>query len=206
MVSPLAVVAFCLVSYTLSNVGPPVSHYHNHSHPGSSSSNACMTMDHFAYQPPSWTLLGFHSHYPPHSGSTCSDDPVPHLFPLLQELSFHFYSYIRSIISSIPSNSVTLIHLHGLEDSIGTTYNSCWGMPLDHFESRLGAVIYDDLPEYGALGVSIRTIAQRYSSRHRGLKTRVQVSYQPACRETQAFKDGEVPFCMTKLEEANERG
>ena len=74
-------------------------------------------------------------------------------------------------------------------------------MPLDHFKSRLGAVTYDDLPEYGALGVSIRTIAQRYSSCHRGLKTRVQVSYQPACRETQAFKDGEVPFCMTKFEE-----
>jgi len=120
---------------------------------------------------------------------------------VLQELSFHFYSYIGSIISSIPSDSVTLIRLHGLEGSIGTTYNSCWGMPLDDFKSHLGGVIYDDLPEYGALGVSIRKIAQRYSSRHRGLKTRVQVAYQPMHRETQAFKDGEVPFCMTKLEE-----
>ena len=81
MVSPLAVVAFCPVSYTLSTVGPPVSHYHNHSRPGSSSSNACTTMDHFAYQPPSQTLLGFQSHYLPHSGSTRSDDPVPPPLP-----------------------------------------------------------------------------------------------------------------------------
>ena len=74
-------------------------------------------------------------------------------------------------------------------------------MPLDHFKSRLGAVIYDDLPEYGALGVSIRKIAQRYSERRRGLKTRVQVAYLPGCRETRAFEDGGVSFCMTKLEE-----
>ena len=109
MVSPLAVVAFCLVSYTLSNVGQPVSHYHNHSCPGSSSSNACMTMDHFAYQPPSRTSLGFHSHYPPTAAALAATTQSPHLFPPLQELSFHFYSYIGSIISSIPSDSVTLI-------------------------------------------------------------------------------------------------
>jgi len=63
---PLTVVAFCPVSYTLSVMDPLVSHhYQDHSRPGSSSSNASMTMDHLAYQPPSQTSLGFQSHYPP---------------------------------------------------------------------------------------------------------------------------------------------
>jgi len=120
---------------------------------------------------------------------------------VLQEFSFSFCSYIGSIVSSIPSDSVALIRLHDPEGTVGTTYNSCWGIPLDHFESHLNIFIHDDLPEYGTLGVSIRKIAQRYSEHHRGLKTRVQVTYQPACEETQAFKDGEVPFFMKKLEE-----
>ena len=122
---------------------------------------------------------------------------------VLQELSLHFYSYIGSIISSIPRDSVTLIRLvHGLEGAICTTYKSYWDISLDHFESRLVSFGRDDLQEYGALGVSIRKIAQRYSERRRGLKTRVQVAYRPGgCRETRAFKDGGVSFCMTKLEE-----
>ena len=120
---------------------------------------------------------------------------------VLQELSFHFYSYIGSIISSIPSDSVTLIRLHDPEGTVGTTYNSCWGIPLDEFKLHLSSFIHDDLPEYETLGVSIRKIAQRYSGRHRGSKTRVQVIYKPMCQEMQAFKEGEIPFFMTKLEE-----
>jgi len=120
---------------------------------------------------------------------------------VLQELSFHFHSYIGSIVSSIPSDSVTLIRLHGLEGTIATTNKSYWGIPLDHSESHLDNFKRRDLQEYGTLGVSIRKIAQRYSERHRGLKTRVQVAYPPGCRKARAFKDGGVSFCMTKLEE-----
>ena len=61
---------------------------------------------------------------------------------VLHEFKFHFYSYIGSIISSIPSDSVTLIRLvHGLEGTICTTYKSYWDISLDHFESRLVNVI-----------------------------------------------------------------
>jgi len=120
---------------------------------------------------------------------------------VLQELSFPFWSYIGSIICSIPSDSVTLIRLHDPWGVLGTTYNSCWGIPLDHFESHLDDFKCEDLPEYEKLGVSIRKVAQRFSERHCGLKTRVQVIYRSAREETQAFKDGEIPFFMTKLEE-----
>lgn len=120
---------------------------------------------------------------------------------MLQELSFRFWSYIGSIICSIPSDSVTLIRLHDPQGVLGTTYNSCWGIPLSHFESHLDNFKSDDIPEYEKLGVSIRKIAQRFSERHCGLKTRVQVIHRPALEETQAFKDGEIPFFMTKLEE-----
>ena len=121
---------------------------------------------------------------------------------VLHEFKFHFYSYIGSIISSIPSDSVTLIRLvHGLEGTICTTYKSYWDISPDHFESRFVSFGRYDLQEYGAFGVSIRNIAQRYSERHGGLKTRAQVAYLPGCRETRAFEDGGVSFCMTKLEE-----
>jgi len=113
---------------------------------------------------------------------------------VLQGLSFPFWSYIGSIICSIPSDSVTLIRLHDPQGVLGTTYNSCWGIPLNHFEKRLDDFKCDDLPEYGKLGVSIRKIAQRFSERHHGLKTRVHVIYRPAREERQAFKDGEIPF------------
>ena len=45
-------------------------HYQDHSRPGSSSSNASMTMDHMVYQPPSHTSLVFQSHYPPQRQSS----------------------------------------------------------------------------------------------------------------------------------------
>jgi len=51
------------------------------------------------------------------------------------------------------------------------------------------------------LGASIREIAQRFSERHCGLKTRVQVIYPPSREEAQAIANGEVPFFMMKLEE-----
>ena len=45
-------------------------HYQDHSRPGSSSSNASMTMDHMVYQPPSQTSLAFQTHYPPQRQSS----------------------------------------------------------------------------------------------------------------------------------------
>ena len=63
---PLTVGGFCPVSYTFSPMDALLSHhYQDHSRPGSSSSNASMTMDHLAYQPSSQTSLGFQPHYPP---------------------------------------------------------------------------------------------------------------------------------------------
>ena len=45
-------------------------HYQDHSRPGSSSSNASMTMDHMVYQPPSQPSLGFQPHFPPQRQSS----------------------------------------------------------------------------------------------------------------------------------------
>ena len=119
----------------------------------------------------------------------------------LQEVSFPFGSYIGWLLGSIPSNSVALIRLHHPEGITGTTYNSRWGHSLEHFESFLDDLVRFEIPEYERLGVSIRKIAQRFSERHCGLKTRVHVIYRPSKKEAQAIADGEVPFFMTKLEE-----
>jgi len=114
----------------------------------------------------------------------------------LQEFSFCFESHIGSILGLIPSDSVTLIRIriHDPVCIIGTTYNSCWGRT---FEDWLDLVESRDIPEYEALGVSIR----QFSEHNCGSKTRVQVVYEPSEEESQAIGDGEIPFFMTKLEE-----
>ena len=119
----------------------------------------------------------------------------------LQELSFSFVLYIGWALGSIPSNSVTLIRLRDPEGVIGTTYNSCWGYPLEIFERWLEPLESEKIPEYERLGVSIREMAQRFSKHNCGLKTRVQVVYLPSWEEAQAIDNGEIPFFMTKLEE-----
>jgi len=90
---------------------------------------------------------------------------------VLQELSFPFWSHIGLIISLILSDSVTHICLDNPEGTVGTIYNSCWGIPLNTVKAGLDNFICDNLPEYGALGVLIWKIAQRYSECHCGLKT-----------------------------------
>ena len=118
----------------------------------------------------------------------------------LQEISFNFDSYIGQILGSIPSSSVSLIRLCDPQGITGTTYNSCWGHPLRVFQHYRDGL--DQLEtEYAKLGVSIRKIAQGFSDHHHGLKTRVQVIYQPTEQEAQAINNGEIPFFMTTLEE-----
>ena len=68
---PLTVEGFCPVSYPFPVMDALLSHhYQDHSRPGSSSSNASITMDHLPYQPPSQTSLGFQSHYAPQRQSS----------------------------------------------------------------------------------------------------------------------------------------
>ena len=59
----------------------------------------------------------------------------------------------------------------------------------------------DELAEFAHLGISIRKIAQRYSGRHPGSKTRVQASLDLREPEIQAVENGDIPFYKAKLEE-----
>jgi len=119
----------------------------------------------------------------------------------LQEVSFPFTSFIGEVLGSIPSNSVTLVRLCEPDGIVGTTYNRCWGHSLSYFEACRNGLERFWIPEYERLGVSIRKIAQRFSEHHCGLKTRVQVVYQPMEMEAQAIDNGEIPFFISKLEE-----
>jgi len=119
----------------------------------------------------------------------------------LQEVSFPFKSSIGEVLGLIPSNSVTLVRLCEPDGIVGTTYNRCWGHSLSYFEACRNGLERFWIPEYEMLGVSIRKIAQRFSEHHCGLKTRVQVVYQPRETEAQAIDNGEIPFFMMKLEE-----
>ena len=119
----------------------------------------------------------------------------------LQELSFSFFSEIGCALGSIPSSSVALIRLRNPTTVMGTTYDSCWGYSLEDFEHFLNPLKSYHIPEYERLGVSIREIAQKFSKRNCGLKTRVEVVYQPSGKDVQAIDNGKIPFFMTKLEE-----
>ena len=72
---------------------------------------------------------------------------------MLQELSFPFWSHVGLIISLILSNSITLIYLDDPEGTVGTTYNSCWGISLNDFEVGLNNFIHNDLPGVGCLNL-----------------------------------------------------
>ena len=101
----------------------------------------------------------------------------------------------------IPSISVTLIHLHHPECITSTTYNGCRGHSPSEFQDPLRQLKDHDITEYERLGFSIRKIAQRCFGHYGGLKTRVQVVYEPPEKEVQAFYNGEISFFVTKLEE-----
>jgi len=57
------------------------------------------------------------------------------------------------------------------------------------------------LVEFTHLVVSIRMVASRFSSRHPGLKTRVQATLDLSESEFRAVENGETPFYNARLEE-----
>lgn len=120
---------------------------------------------------------------------------------VLEEFRFDFSSGIGWALSLIPSNFVALIRLlrplgvfEFVEGVTPTAVVSCT-------ESWLDLLKREAIPEYERLGVSIQEVAQRFSKHNHGLKTRVQVIYQPSEKEVQGFESGEIPLFMTKLEE-----
>ena len=60
---------------------------------------------------------------------------------------------------------------------------------------------YDVLAELTHLGASIRKVAQRFSDRHPGSKTRVRATLDLTESEIKAVKNGGIPLFKTKLEE-----
>jgi len=66
---------------------------------------------------------------------------------------------------------------------------------------RHSIVHRDELAEFTHLGASIRKIAQRYSSRHPGSKTRVRASLNLEEPELRAVESGDILFYKAKLEE-----
>ena len=94
--------------------------------------------------------------------------------------NFTFSPGITQLLGSIPSSSVSLIRVSNPLRIGGApmTYSNSWPWK-----------------------VSIRKIAQRYSDRHSGLKTRVRATLDLSESEIQAVENGEKPFYKTRLEE-----
>ena len=117
-------------------------------------------------------------------------------------LNFTLYPGTAGCLDSIPSSSVSLIHIYnpyGIGDS-PMTYSDSW--PWESFEEFEYRHSYDDrLVEFTHLGVSIRKIGQRYSDHHPGLKTRVRGTLDLRQSEVQAVENGETPFYKARLEE-----
>jgi len=122
---------------------------------------------------------------------------------MLQELSVSLFPGIAQFLGSIPSSSVSLIYVENPYNwgYAPTTYSKSW--PWGSFErfQRRSSVSKSQLAEFTDLGVSIRKIAQRYSGRHPGSKTRVQASLDLEESEVRAVENGDIPFYKAKLEE-----
>ena len=108
----------------------------------------------------------------------------------LQVLRFGMVPFFAQFLGSIPSNSVSLIHLDPLEPGTPTPYSVSWPWPsFESFERYLNDY-EEELAEFTHLGVSIRNIAQRFSDHHPGLKTRVRVTLDLTGSEVQAVGGG----------------
>ena len=94
----------------------------------------------------------------------------------LETFAFSFGLFVGRLLGSIPSNSVSLIHLH----------NPCMGSPFGtpEYLRSLSVARFEDyilnleqrvIPECRDLGGSLKKIARRFRDRHPGLKTRVQI-------------------------------
>jgi len=73
-------------------------------------------------------------------------------------------------------------------------------MSFEGFQRR-SFVSESQLAELMHLGVSIRKIAQRYSGRHPGSKTRVRAGLHLKESEVRAVENGDIPFYKAKREE-----
>jgi len=117
-------------------------------------------------------------------------------------LDFGLYLGAAQCLDSIPSSSVSLIHISnplGIGDS-PMTYSDSW--PWESFREFKHRHLHDyRLVELTHLGVSIRKIGRRYSDHHPGLKTRVRGTLNLRQSEVQAVENGETPVYKVRLEE-----
>ena len=115
------------------------------------------------------------------------------------------YPGTARFLGSIPSDSVSIIHLGNplRWGTAPTTYDDSW--PWESFEDfrlyLLDLEAYDVLAELTHLGASIRKVAQRFSDRHPGSKTRVRATLDLTESEIKAVENGGIPLFKTKLEE-----
>ena len=112
----------------------------------------------------------------------------------LEEVRFRLDAYMGWILGSIPSTSVALVCIY---EPTGIFYHAS----IKECEYLRKSLEDFWIPEHERLGAAIRKIAERYSDDHPGLKTRVQVNYEPIAEDAGRIENGEVPFFMEKLEE-----
>ncbi len=123
---------------------------------------------------------------------------------VLQTLTFCLFPHTARLLGSIPSNSISLIHLHnpGRLGRAPTTYTNSWPWTTSwEFEHYISSLTEKRLAEFVHLGVTIRKMARRFSDHHPGSKTRVRATLSLSPAEIQAVENGETPLYKMRLEE-----
>ena len=119
----------------------------------------------------------------------------------MEMFTFTFDMGIGRLLSSIASNSVSLIQLHDPIPSIPFKVSASlcsWSPKLFNF--YISELEQDALPECRELGVSLQKIAQRFRDHHPGLKTRVRISSELTNENAQAIENVDIPFFQAELE------
>ena len=116
-------------------------------------------------------------------------------------LDFAFDGGIGRFLGSIPSNSVSLIHLHAPGPLIPFRIShDSHSWDAKAFERYMYALEVETIPECRELGASLRKVARRFCDHHPGLKTRVQIISYLTATQAEAIENVDIPFFQAELE------
>lgn len=119
----------------------------------------------------------------------------------LEVVAFAFSIGIRELIGSIPSNSISLVHLYLPRLRVSDVSElSPSSSPL-LFDAHSSEIKKKIIPECRGLGVSLRKIGRRFRDHHPGLKTQVRIIPWLSDTMLQAIHDVEIPSFQEELEQ-----
>ena len=119
----------------------------------------------------------------------------------LEVFAFSFNSGVGRLLGLIPSDSISLIHLHNPRPRAPLSPEGLRSLSVelfDHYVSDLEQIV---VPECRYLGISLKKIARRFRDHHPGLKTQIRIHrrFADSDTDTQPLEYVDIPFLKAEL-------